>query len=83
MNHHKNMRSLSVHPNHNIYIYIFLIFIILFVFFLFEKKPFFFHSVQEKKTCQVYQQKKGRKFNTDDLVFRKESHLPSEALLSL
>ena len=79
------MRSLSVHPNHNIYIYIYIFNVHYFFFFFFFnlKKNFFFHSVQEKKTCQVYQQKKGRKFNTDDLVFRKESHLPSEALLSL
>ena len=75
------MRSLSVHPNHNIYIYI-LIFISLFYLFFYLKKKLF-HSVQEKRNCQVYQQKKGRKFNTDDLVFRKESNLPSETLLSL
>ena len=54
LNYHKNMRSLSVHPNHykkNIY--------------------FFFIQYKKRKMPSLSTKEKKAKFNTDDLIFRK------------
>ena len=51
------MRSLSVHPNHNIYIYINLIFISLFYLFFYLKKNFFIQYKRRKIAKSINKRK--------------------------